>query len=308
MKTLLPLSLVAVLFTACPAPAKPDAGVDSGYAGSPRLLIKNACSYGIWIQQQGMPAGVASVSFLDAGASMAYSIPAVGLASTRFWPKKGCDATGQNCSMGQSSSPCPAGGCLPPVDSKLEATWGCTLADQKKCGKTPQGVLMTSTYWNSSAVDGFTFPYTVVLDGGDGRGGCLPVDCSALAMSSCPASDNLSNDGGNPQYSSVNLNVKLADGGSGGCFAPCMALNYPGFGGAGLNNPAGAVEQMYCCPTPPISSPQCRAGPVPQTKYVKAVHAQCKGTSYGYAYDDGIGGRNCSSPTVVSMTVGPNCP
>lgn len=303
MKTLL-LAVSLSCLTACPPPPKhlPD-------AGAPRLFVTNACSYGVWVQQQGMPFSVPDVAFLAPGATMAYVIPAEGLASTRFWPKKGCDDAGQNCTMGQSSPPCPASGCLPPVDSKLEATWGCTLPfDGGKCASTPQGVLMTSTYWNSSAVDGFTFPFTVALDGGDGRAGCLPVDCSALDMAACPASDNLSNGGTNPAYSSVNLNVALADGGSGGCFSPCMALNYPGFGGAGLNNPSGPVEAMYCCPTPPVSSPACRAGPVPSTKYVKAIHAKCNGTSYGYAYDDGIGGRNCSSDTVVALTIGPGCP
>lgn len=271
-------------------------------ASPPRLEIKNGCSYDIWIQSD--VAGTGAVAPVKAGATLSFDIPAGGQASARYWPKKGCDVTGQNCTMGQSSPPCPATGCQPPLDSKLEATWGCTLANKDQCGKTPQGVRMLDTFWNSSGVDGYTFPFTVAVTGGDKRASCIPVDCADLALSKCPTSEDLSNGGANPAYKNVSL---VATGGA-GCFSPCMDLNYPGFGGQGLNAPAGPVEQMYCCPTPPISSPACQAGPVPKTKYVELIHAACKKTSYGYAYDDGIGGRNCSGDTVISMTIGPNCP
>ena len=280
-----------------------------------RLRITNSCTYDVWIQQSNMPSPTAISTLVKPGGSTSYEIPAAGLASTRFWPKKGCDPKGENCTIGQSSPPCPAGGCTPPVDSKLEATWGCTLADKKKCGETPQGVRMIDTFWNASGVDGYTFPFTIKASGGDGRASCVAVDCSALTLADCPTNDNLSNKGQNPAYASQNENVSaLADGGTPdgssplGCFSTCMKLNYPGFGGDGLNAPAGAVEQMYCCPTPPISSPQCQAGPVPTTKYVELIHKACKKTSYGYAYDDGLGGRTCSGDTVLEMTIGPNCP
>ncbi len=32
----------------------------------------------------------------------------------RIWPKVGCGGDGQNCVFGQSSAPCPSGGCQPP--------------------------------------------------------------------------------------------------------------------------------------------------------------------------------------------------
>ena len=32
----------------------------------------------------------------------------------RIWPKVGCGGDGQNCLFGQSSAPCPSGGCQPP--------------------------------------------------------------------------------------------------------------------------------------------------------------------------------------------------
>jgi hypothetical protein len=297
MRLLLTAFLLLTISCKHEAAKSADAGTTS------RLRITNNCELPIWVQQQGV-AGASQV-YVEKGAHTDYDIPAAGLASTRFWPKMLCDKDGNNCKIGQSSNPCPAtaAGCAPPVDSKLEATWGCTLADKTKCGYTPQGVQMIDTFWNASAVDGYTLPFTMTVKGGDGRASCLPVDCAGLAMTQCPTDDDLSNNGANPAYKKQDLRV--ANGA--GCFSTCTKLNYPGWGGDGLNSPAGPVEQMYCCPTPPISSPQCKAGPVVNTKYVKAIHTMCKGTTYGYAYDDGIGGRNCSGDTVIEFTLGPNC-
>lgn len=269
-----------------------------------RLLINNNCEVDIWIQQQNFP-GPALVH-LEKGKGHSYDIPAEGLASTRFWPKLLCDSDGNNCAIGQSSDPCPAHGCAPPVDSKLEATWGCTLADKTQCGYTPQGVQMIDTFWNASAVDGWTIPFSVSLQGGDGRASCIPVGCAGLATAECPTDDNLSDNGMNPMYSSESLHTtNPATGGYAGCFSPCTKLNYPGWGGLGLNDPSGPVELLYCCPGP--IADECRAGPVVITKYVETVHTACNNTTYAYAYDDGIGGRNCSGDTVIQFDVGPNC-
>jgi hypothetical protein len=128
-----------------------------------RLRVINNCSYTIWIQQQNMPASTPEVVKLVAGAHQDYAIPDAGQASTRFWPKTGCDSTGQNCTIGQSSDPCT--NCPPPVDSKLESTWGCTLSDQTQCGITPQGDPIGDTFWNMSAVDGYTLPFTTAITG-----------------------------------------------------------------------------------------------------------------------------------------------
>ena len=61
---------------------------------------------------------------------------------------------------------------------------------------------------------------------------------------------------------------------------------------------------LYCCPTPPISSPECNAGPVPKTKYVTTVHQMCPNT-YGFAYDDLLGGFNCHYNTKLTLTFCP---
>lgn len=309
------LAAILFLLTACskPIPA-PEAGADamapmpqSGGAPGPRLIVHNNCAYPIWMQQQNMPAGTPEVVNIASGGSTSYNIPAAGLASTRFWPKTGCDANGQNCKMGQSSPPCPSNGCQPPVDSKLEATWGCTLQDPNQCAMTPQGHRIdATTWWNASAVDGYTLPYTIIPSRERARPDCAPVDCSGLTAAGCPSDDDLSTDGKFPQY--AHQNERLTGPSFIGCFSTCMKLNYPTYGGDNAGAPQDPALQMYCCPTPPISSPQCIAGPVPKTKYVQAVHAMCKHTVYGFAYDDGVGLRNCAASASFTVTFGPNCP
>jgi hypothetical protein len=82
-------------------------------------------------------------------------------------------------------------------------------------------------------------------------------------------------------------------------FSPCQKfVNDPpdGFGQSSvINDPP---TDMYCCPTPPISAQQCRAGPVPNTDYVKSVHSMAPGV-YAYAYDDGVGLQSCPAGRVI---------
>ncbi|MFO1520063.1 MAG: hypothetical protein U1F57_10435 [bacterium] len=278
---------------------------------STRFRITNSCQYTIWIQQQNMPAGTPSVVQLNSGTSFDFNIPDAGLASTRFWPKTGCDGSGQNCAIGQSSNPCPAVGCAPPVDSKIEATWGCTLSDTSQCAITPQGnVIPPTTDYNASAVDGFTLPFKVNVQTGGGSN-CANLDCSGLNLNQCPTNENLSQGQGGsfPQFASESLQVVTPNSGqTAGCFSPCIKFNYPTYGGLNLPNIQSDPEIMYCCPTPPISSGQCRAGPAASTQYVGLIHSACTGGVYGYAYDDGVGLHQCSAPTQIEMVFGPNCP
>lgn len=316
------IALAAIFIIKCPTPppgqqdAAPatgttDATADASPATRPIFTVKNECVEPIWVQQQGMPAGVASVVKLEHGKSTTYNIPIAGLASTRFWAKTGCDKDGHNCKVGQSSPPCPPAGCAPPVDSKIEATWGCDLAE-KDCGKTPQGkTLKGATFWNASAVDGYTLPFQIEVGKGGGAG-CEPVNCNELWQGQCPSVENLSTGGKYPALAKVNLAVlgPTPDGGSAlamGCFSPCMALTAANDGGKGYQ-PGDAQAQMYCCPTPPISSPACNAGPVVKTKYVEAVHAMCHKTTYAFAYDDVLGTRTCTPTTPITMTYCPPQP
>lgn len=278
-----------------------------------RLTIRNECAYTIWIQQQNLPDATPSVVEIASGSQHSYDIPDAGLASTRLWPKTGCDATGHNCIMGQSSPPCTD--CPPPVDSKFEATWGCTLADRSQCDFTPQGYQLVDTYWNMSAVDGYTLPFTATVTDNaltDTEAPCEPVDCAGLSFDQCPTDIDLSDGLGitDPTYASVDLRLFNHDAAFVGCYSPCKYLNYPTYGGAGLSE-SSAQAVLYCCPTPPISSEECRAGPggnIDPNAYVAAIHAMCNNSTYAFAYDDNYGLRHCSAETKVEVTFGPSCP
>lgn len=304
------LYILAAGILGCPSQGQKPTPGPAPSPQTTRFRITNNCQYTIWIQQQNMPAGTPAVEELAAGASFDYDIPDEGLASTRFWPKTGCDSSGQNCAIGQSSNPCPAVGCAPPVDSKMEATWGCTLADQSQCAITPQGNPIGDTFYNSSAVDGFTLPFKVNVQTGGGSN-CVNLDCSNLKLSECPTDENLSQgmSGTFPQFASETLEVlNPSNSQTAGCFSPCLKFNYPTWGGLNMPDNQSDPEVMYCCPTPPISSDQCRAGPVPNTQYVALIHQACSGGVYGYAYDDGVGLHQCSPSTEIEMIFGPNCP
>lgn len=176
-----------------------------------RFRVTNKCAQPVWIQQAGAPGTnleyEPQVMMLQPGTSHTYSIPNRGLAATRFLPKTGCDASGNACDV-QSIPPCPPQGCDLPVDTKFEASWGCvyargTSADRTNCALTPQGHPCTyQDWWDGSAVDGWTLPFSVLTDDGghgltaDSTGGspsiCGDVVCAGLdAGTFCPTDDFL---------------------------------------------------------------------------------------------------------------------
>jgi hypothetical protein len=285
-----------------PAPAPVAAPVADPAPGR-ALTFRNSCKEPVWIQQQNHT-GSPEVVKVDVGASTTYPIPDGGLASTRYWPKTGCDDTGNNCKMGQSSPPCPPQGCAPPVDSKLEATWGCVLPTDQ-CTKTPQGNPIGDTFWNASMVDGFTLPFRI--DVSSESNSCMDVDCSGLDVAQCPQTEDLSKGLTQPHPGFAAVDLRVA-GETGACYSPCAALTYPTFGGKGVQPPSADAPAPYCCPTPPVSPEQCRGGPVVATKYVQAVHAMCHRTAYGFAYDDGLGLRQCSPPVTLTVELCPGVP
>ncbi len=286
------------------AAAENPSATSLGARSSSALRVENACGFEVWLAAENLP-GAAAITKLLPEDHVDFTIPAKGAAATRFWPKTGCDDAGANCAIGQSIPPCPAAGCAPPVDSKLEATWPCLLSDG--CAKNPSnGQPLTSTlWWNASAVDGFTLPFVVRVTPDSGAS-CEPADCAHLLLRDCPKNDDLSDRGKNPAYSSQNEAVRATDGGPmAGCFAPYMKLNYPVWGGDGLLDPGGPVEKMYACPTPPVTPEECRAGPVTATKYVRLIHAACKKSVYAFAYDDAIGLRSCPGGTALELVFCP---
>merc|ERR1740120_294651 len=81
-----------------------------------------------------------------------------GLGPTRYWPKLRCNAQGQDCATGDGWGPhgCNSTrGCAPPLDTKLEGTFG---VEGKPCN-LQAGELDGCDFLDFSLVDGFTVPF-----------------------------------------------------------------------------------------------------------------------------------------------------
>jgi hypothetical protein len=299
--------------TAASTDAAPSTSA-SGKGGSSttaRLLITNGCKKDpLWIANFAFQSPAFKQDLeLAAGETHAFEIPPEGLASTRFWAKWGCDkATGTGCIIGESGGPgesCdPKMGCAPPVDSKFEATFGCTLSDVSKCATNPSSPnpakpdpLGPIDWWDVSQVDGWTLPYKVVV-----RGDCpsapKEIDCSNLSLDSCPDKEELGLKSG---PTSLKLLDAQGSGAAVGCYSPCAKLTYQQWDQGHAFTPQSKEAQDFCCPTPPITPDACSSGPVSRTKFVEAVHSLCPGV-YAYAYDDGMGLAQCPAGTVYDVT------
>lgn len=313
-----------------------DPGNPSAGGSHPRLTIHNACpSETMWVHWLTVPdfqGGVLNApnhTAVASGQSISYNIPDKGLAAMRFWPAFGCDGGGMNCRIGASGGPqefgftCPPEGCAPPIDSKFEATFGCiTGIDESQCQTNPSGggALGRSDWWNSSAVDGFTAPIKVEVNGycpegpvtsgpfaGPGGPTDGTIDCSGLRLGDCPRNVDLSTDGLFPHLSNMDLLASNPQtGAAGGCYSPAGKLTYGNWGNTPTYAPDAPEAQMYTCPTPPVSEPECRAGPADSSAYRNYIHSVCE--TYAYAYDDGFGLSSCPASTLTSYEVTFYCP
>src|SRR5581483_7819861 len=157
-----------------PAPVSaPPVAPPPSTAPPTRLRITSHCADPIWIAHSDNVGDPQNVQ-LASGQSYDYQIPSGGLASARFWPKIGCDATGHHCAIGDNGQgggqPCPANGCQPPIDSKFEVTFAAAGASDQ-------------TWYNLSQVDGYTLPFKVAPSGaGVNQGTCVASDCSQLSL------------------------------------------------------------------------------------------------------------------------------
>ncbi|KAI9020607.1 hypothetical protein DFJ74DRAFT_673704 [Hyaloraphidium curvatum] len=216
---------------------------------------------------------------------------------------------------------CPPSGCTPPIDTLFEITAKC------KPGSSCYDANERS-FWDTSHVDGWSIPYRVRGIGAASEiAKCDPgfqsgvVDASQLSGAHCPGSEDISWNGtwpsvivGGKTISLRTVDLRYVSGGKVlGCFSPCQKVTQtPVQGGLGQSDMDGKVGTYMCCPTHVanptpdnckpaagcVLPPVCRAGPVPKTGYVKAIHAYVPG-SYGYSYDDGSGNHNCPPGTVV---------
>jgi len=287
-------------------------------SAQPDFRVNNTCSFGLWVEarQDGgrpLPGHSGPLSYVAPGQHVDFTIPDNGLPATRFWAKYGCDSKGANCIIGDQMpnkdiypNGCPNDGCSPPVDSLFEATWGC----KKGCGA---GV-STTTWFDTSQVDGWTIPYRVVLTGNtkcdcDGKG-CTDlkvIDATKLGMEYCPTGEDMSYGGKYPDYRNVDLRI-IKNSQIIACNSPCKKFtNAKVQGGFGVFEGSMPAE-YYCCPTPDpnncspdggcITPQACRAGPVGKTQYVQNVHKNTNGLIYAYSYDDLVGLHTCPAAGV----------
>ncbi len=209
--------------------------------------------------------------------SLYFKIPGSGWAG-RFWPKIGCDGSGYNCQFGDSVPPCPAGGCHPPADTKVEFNF-------------PPQPPNRDAWYDVSLVDGYSLPMSIVPRG-QNQGGCVPTTCS-MSVDACPTND----------ISGVGDLGVYVNGRKVACLSPCKKWNFPPPWGLG-NAEVGQPGELLCCPTPPVSPEQCRTGPIETSQYVNLIHSTCP-TAYSYAYDDEAGLHNCPGETSFDVTICP---
>lgn len=270
-------------------------------SGEERLTIVNGCQTSpLWIAHLSanqVGPGPQDVK-IDTGGSARFHTSQGGgaLPATRFWPKMGCDSTGNNCSIGDSGGPgegCvirrPQGDdyshCAPPFDTKLEATFAAP-------GAPVNDVL------DMSLVDGYTLPFKLETSGGM----CTrdqqyfeSMDCSVLSLEKCPTSESI--DGKTMTLQGISPKSRKQVG----CFSPCMRLTDDKWNISTPVAPDSAVAGPYCC-AGAFGSPQtCSNGPIQQTQYLKAVRDSCP-MAYGYAFDDVVATIACQTSTQYTLT------
>ncbi|MES2503929.1 MAG: hypothetical protein V4534_03530 [Myxococcota bacterium] len=185
-----------------------------------RFGAYNNCSYPIWVQAKPVPAaapvpaycvppptGVPNMTVnaddclisLAPGSSHRYKTQAKGLQSFNIWSKTGCDPTGFNCATGETGD---NGGYTgrsygpqPDIETAVEGTFGCTLANTAGCEQTGNGsTLGPTTYLDVTFVNGFTRPvWLQVVPGTDETNpACVTAAAPKIDMSICPTDEDLS--------------------------------------------------------------------------------------------------------------------
>ena len=261
--------------------------------------------------------GLSSINIsLSNGKYYDFDIPDEGLVGARIFAKTGCDSQGNNCIIGDSlpnytGPPCPVikgctgectGGpcgstpCQPPLNSLVEFTFGCTTSnvENNNCN-----IDTDTTSFDTSNVDGFTFPFTLEVLNPINCTRSPNIDASKIDLTQCPSSIDLSYDGVN----TITVNGEIVDltdvdlryynkGILVGCYSPCQVLT------SKYQLPAGVTSAtQYCCPTPPVSSQQCQFYPAANNLYTQAVRGMVS-NSYTFAYDDMNSLSSCQSGVV----------
>ena len=267
-----------VLALAALAPARAD----------DRLVVRNLCSFPVWIAQEGLPGTKDAVKLAPRERkSFDVKIGDAVILPTRVWPKAGCDKTGENCTIGERRAAS--------VNSGLEATWcsgeGCR------------------SYFSLELNGGYTLPVSVEPRAPENTvAGCSPAACPSLSTkaSVCPTREDLSTGGRYPKLARQDLRMRDPKSGKvNGCFSPCGKLTAPErVGGLGFQRGDGEA-QAYCCTGAFAGHEACRAGPVDKTKYARLIDAACDGEADAWAYDRAHGLHTCTGPVRLVYTVCP---
>jgi hypothetical protein len=177
-----------------------------------RFAVVNNCPYDIWLQMKPVPApanlcqgsfsindGSDCLEKVASGASYVFNTPSAGLQSFNIWSKTGCDNTGYNCStgeIGKNNGTIRSLGAQPDIETKVEATFGCTESDTSQCQQTAKGsALISSSFYDISFVDGYTRPVQLqMLRAGKDRNNlsCVTPAAPQIDLSNCPSAADLS--------------------------------------------------------------------------------------------------------------------
>lgn len=136
------------------------------------IQFTNRCGEEIWVSPLTNSQGDTlspGIKRLQNGASYRYNISDDGWGG-RFWPKMGCDSSGNNCQVGQSVPPCPRNGCDPPAETKIEFYF-------------PKRDSGQEVWYGISLVDGYSLAAEVIPNRIGGK--CRKTNC-ALSLNSCP--------------------------------------------------------------------------------------------------------------------------
>lgn len=254
----------------------PMAGLGDVPVTQRSLTVANECTAPIWLVLQPNRGGsslAAEPVRLAPATKQAFGIADRGWAG-RLWAKTGCDAAGRNCQAGEAVEPCPANGCQPPADTKVEIFF-------------PDNSGPDRAFYDVSLVDGYSLPVAVVPNGA-ATGRCQPIRCEP-SLADCPAEEIAGL--GDLRVRSGDITVQ--------CLSPSKRWNWPTPLGLGRpeQEPLGLA---VCCPTPPVSARDCREGVISRTHFLHTVRRGCPG-AYAFAYDDDVGLHNCQAHT--SFTV-----
>lgn len=180
---------------------------------SSRFAAVNNCPYDIWVQMKSAPApaniclssfavndGSDCLQKISPGGTYVYDTPEAGKQSVNLWSKTGCDATGFNCITGETGDNNGherSYGSQPDLETKVEASFGCTLpqAQRNGCQQAGGKALIPATFYDITFVDGYTRPVSFQMIPGPEdltNSNCMTPSSPKIDIRECPIEADLS--------------------------------------------------------------------------------------------------------------------